>query len=281
MNEIVTIGIGNAGCNITDQIFDQLAKEHTIDPSTGFIKQPEHNNSNIFFLEKNSDKSHQPRCVLIDLEPDTINSISKRSRISRLYNKDFFVNGKEASATYSNAVVQYKQNLRDKCDEIIRKQIEKCDYLQGINVHFSLLAGSSGASVEIINRLECDYGKIPIFLFYENIGDCSQATVPELYNTMLSWYAILNTSHSAGFYYDNKALYKALEKISDYEDNYHNRYERVNKLLALQFSDLFSGMRFGNGFGIESMQHVLANQHQFINSYCTFMSPLKNEEDIL
>ena len=175
--EILTINVGKCGVYLGNSALEQSCSEHYID-RLGNQKYRKSGPQKILYdhyIEKDDakfnhsistcfkemyDGRYVARNMLIDTDPDTIENIQE-SNFSCLYDKDYFISGKEDCANnFARGHFTIGAELIDKITDKIRKQTEECDNLQGFIMHHSIGGGTgSGLGTLILQRLSVDYSK--------------------------------------------------------------------------------------------------------------------------
>ena len=100
MREVISIHIGQAGCQIGNACWELYCLEHGIQPD-GMIPEDnsfgiEDNSFNTFFSENYTGK-HVPRAVFVDLEPTVIDEV-RTGTYKDLFHPNQMLSGKEDAA---------------------------------------------------------------------------------------------------------------------------------------------------------------------------------------
>jgi len=193
MRELLSIHIGQAGCQIGNSCWELFCLEHDIRPDG--ILSPESKNSSssmgTFFNEVGNGRQ-VPRTLFVDLEPTVIDEI-RTGRYRQLYNPDQLVSGKEDAANnYARGHYTVGKEIIDQVLDKIRRLSEQCTGLQGFLLFHSFGGGTgSGFTSLLMERLSVDYGKkiqirICCLPSATNINSCSrtiQFNINYSYNT--------------------------------------------------------------------------------------------------
>ena len=136
-----------------------------------------------------------PRAVLVDLEPGTMDSV-RSGPFGQLFRPDNFVFGKFCSFSLFVFLIYYVlwtqgqsgagnnwakghytegAELVDSVLDVVRKEAESCDCLQGFQMTHSLGGGTgSGMGTLLISKIREEYPDRKSFLlFFYSIYDCS------------------------------------------------------------------------------------------------------------
>ncbi|KAG5457096.1 MAG: Tubulin/FtsZ, GTPase domain-containing protein, partial [Olpidium bornovanus] len=136
---------GQCGNQIGAKFWEVISDEHGIDPTGTY-----HGDSdlqleriNVYYNEATGGK-YVPRAVLIDLEPGTMDSV-RAGPFGQLFRPDNFVFGQSgAGNNWAKGHYTEGAELVDSVLDVVRKEAESCDCLQGFQITHSL-GGGTGA----------------------------------------------------------------------------------------------------------------------------------------
>ena len=135
MRETLSIHIGQAGCQIGDNVWDLLGEEHSL-TKDGYLKNSETNINNEVVYRETEKGKFVPRAVFCDLEPSVLDQI--RHNNPELYHPSCILTGKEDAANnYARGHYTVGKELIFPALNIVRKMTEFCDGLQGFLVFHS------------------------------------------------------------------------------------------------------------------------------------------------
>ncbi|GAA5907526.1 hypothetical protein JCM5296_004106 [Sporobolomyces johnsonii] len=160
----------------------------------------------VYFNEATGNK-YVPRAVLVDLEPGTMDVI-RASPMGDLFRPDNFVFG-QSSAGNNWAKGHYTEGaeLVDSVMDVVRKEAEGCDCLQGFQITHSLGGGTgSGMGTLLISKIREEYPDRMMATFSVVPSPKVSDTVVEPYNATLSVHQLVENSDET-FCIDNEALY--------------------------------------------------------------------------
>lgn len=195
---------------------------------------------NVYFGEA-GDRRYVPRAALVDLEPGTLDVI-KASSVGSMFKPDNFVFG--ASGAGNNwAKGHYTEGAEfvDEVIDVVRKEAEKCDCLQGFQITHSLGGGTgSGLGTLLLlkirdaypDRITCTFSVYPS----PKVSD----VVVEPYNATLSIHQLLENSDET-FVIDNEALYNISHNVLKQKQP---RYTDLNWVISLVMSGITASLRF-------------------------------------
>ena len=159
MREIVHIQCGQCGNQIGSKFWEVIAQEHGLDAVGNYIgtEEIQLERMNVYFNEAAGAK-YVPRAVLVDLEPGVIDSVRAASH-GKLFRPDNFVYGQSgagnnwAKGHYTEGAEMVEQVL-----DVVRKEAETCDCLQGFQLTHSLGGGTgSGLGTLLMSKIREEF----------------------------------------------------------------------------------------------------------------------------
>ena len=207
MREIVHIQAGQCGNQIGTKFWEVISDEHEIDPS-GFYNDSYRplENINVYFNEATGGR-YVPRAVLMDLDPSTMDSV-RAGPFGQLFRPDKFVSGRGgAGNNWAKGYYSEGAELIDTVLEVVRKETESCDCLQGFQVCHSLGGGTgSGMGTLLISKVREEYPGRIMETFSVFPSPKVSDTVFEPYNATLSIHQLVENADEV-MVIDNEALY--------------------------------------------------------------------------
>ena len=99
-----------------------------------------------------------PRTILVDLEPDTVESV-RAGPFGKLFRPDIFVlGGSGAGNNWANGHYTEGADLVESVLDVVRKELEIGDCLQGFQLTHSLGGGTGfGVGTMLINKIRAEY----------------------------------------------------------------------------------------------------------------------------
>ena len=198
MRELIAIGIGSFGVNITDSMVQGMAEEHHFTGDAAF-KTESVNGSypHIFFDEYQSGKV-TGRALLMDSDSMSINNVRAASG-SNLYGLDnYFCGDTSMGSLYVKGRFGVGSELVNASLDKVRKLVERCDALQGFIVSYGLGGGTgSGMGACLLEKLKEEYVRndlvTPILFPHKD----SKSTVLEIYNAVLGMHTSIENADLA------------------------------------------------------------------------------------
>ncbi|KAG5651374.1 hypothetical protein H0H81_008908 [Sphagnurus paluster] len=242
MREIVHLQTGQCGNQIGAKFWEVVSDEHGIAPDGLY----QGNNDiqleriSVYYNEIGANK-YVPRAVLVDLEPGTMDSV-RSGPLGGLFRPDNFVFGQSgAGNNWAKGHYTEGAELVDSVLDVVRKEAEGTDCLQGFQITHSL-GGGTGAGMgtlliskireEYPDRMMCTYSVVPS----PKVSD----TVVEPYNATLSVHQLVENSDET-FCIDNEALYDICFRTLKLSTP---TYGDLNHLVSIVMSGITTCLRF-------------------------------------
>ncbi|KAI6672351.1 hypothetical protein NL676_000257 [Syzygium grande] len=148
-----------------------------------------------------------PRAVLMDLEPGTMDSV-RSGPYGQIFRPDNFVFGQSgAGNNWAKGHYTEGAELIDSVLDVVRKEAENCDCLQGFQVCHSLGGGTgSGMGTLLISKIREEYPDRMMLTFSVFPSPKVSDTVVEPYNATLSVHQLVENADEC-MVLDNEALY--------------------------------------------------------------------------
>ncbi|ODV95896.1 hypothetical protein PACTADRAFT_49334 [Pachysolen tannophilus NRRL Y-2460] len=252
MREVISVNIGQAGCQIGNACWELYSLEHGI-TSDGYLQEgltkPKGGEEGFstFFSETGSGK-YVPRALYVDLEPNVIDEV-RTGKYKNLFHPEQLISGKEDAANnYARGHYTVGRELIDDTLERLRKMSDQCDGLQGFIFSHSLGGGTgSGFGSLLLEQLSIDYGKKSKLEFAVYPGPRVSTSVVEPYNTVLTTHTTLEHADCT-FMVDNEAIYDMCRKNLDIP---RPSLDNLNKLIAQVVSSVTASLRFDGSLNVD------------------------------
>lgn len=141
------------------QFWEVISDEHGIDPTGTY-----HGDSdlqleriNVYYNEATGGK-YVPRAILVDLEPGTMDAV-RSGPFGQIFRPDNFVFGQSgAGNNWAKGHYTEGAELVDSVLDVVRKEAESCDCLQGFQLTHSLGGGTgAGMGTLLISKIREEY----------------------------------------------------------------------------------------------------------------------------
>ena len=182
-----------------------------------------------------------PRAILVDLEPGIMDSV-RSDPFGKLFRLDNFVFGLSgAGNNWAKGHYTQGADLIDSVLDVVRKEAEVCDCLQGFQVTQSLGGGTgSGMGTLLIEKLKEEYPDTILATFSVMPSPKVSDAVVEPYNAILSVNHLIEHSDQV-ICLDNEALYdicyRTLKLLNP-------TYGDLNYLISAAMSGVSCSLRF-------------------------------------
>lgn len=195
---------------------------------------------NVYFNEGHGGR-YVPRAILTDLEPGTMNSI-RAGAYGKLFRPDNFVHG-QGGAGNNWAKGHYTEGaeLVESVMDVVRKEAEGCDMMQGFQITHSLGGGTgSGMGTLLISKIREEYPDRIMSTYSVIPSPKVSDTVVEPYNATLSIHQLIENADQC-FALDNEALYDICYRTLKLKSP---SYSDLNHLIAQAMTGTTCSLRF-------------------------------------
>jgi len=242
MREIVHLQVGQCGNQIGSKFWGSISEEHGIDFNGGYKGESDLQleRINVYYNEASGGK-YVPRAVLVDLEPGTMDAI-KSSTYGALFRPDNFVYGQSgAGNNWAKGHYTEGAELVDNVLEVVRKEAENCDCLQGFQIAHSLGGGTgSGMGTLLLSKIREEYPDRMMCTFSVVPSPKVSDTVVEPYNATLSVHQLVENADEV-MCIDNEALYDICFRTLKLTTP---SYGDLNHLVSSVMGGITSSLRF-------------------------------------
>jgi len=278
MEEILSIHIGQAGCQIGKSCWELYRVEHNLN-FNGKLKDFEDNTSPSVLFNESSKGQWVPRCLFLDTEPLVVDQIRLGTH-KNMHHPRNLINGMEDAANcWARGRHVAGKQILEKTEERLRRVVEQCNALHGF-MPFQAVGGGTGSSFMALLRERMEdsfFGQKK-----QTLGICVYPSAKLSTSTVECYNAILGTSdntlkNNLNIILDNEALYYILSKKLQLVCP---TYSDLNQLIAQVVSSTSRSTRFHSTITL-SLHELTTNLLPFprINSIISSFSPLKRKKD--
>ncbi|KAF6136390.1 hypothetical protein GIB67_038961 [Kingdonia uniflora] len=297
MREILHIQGGQCGNQIGAKFWEVICDEHGIDQTgrhRGDTSELQLERINVYYNEASGGR-YVPRAVLMDLEPGTMDSI-RSGQYGQIFRPDNFVFGQSgAGNNWAKGHYTEGAELIDSVLDVVRKEAENCDCLQGFQVCHSLGGGTgSGMGTLLISKIREEYPDRMMLTFSVFPSPKVSDTVVEPYNATLSVHQLVENADEC-MVLDNEALYDIcfrtlklstpswLKMASTFIGNSTSIQEMFRRV-SEQFTAMFRRKAFLHwytGEGMDEMEFTEAesNMNDLVSEYQQYQDATAEEEE--
>lgn len=242
MSEVIQIQVGQTGNRLGTVFCQRLCTEHGLD-SAGKVSEwsPERSHGLHKYFQETSKATFQPRSLLIDMEPATLDQV-RGGPEGRLYSADQYLFDQVGTGNlFARGYYGEGAELAERVLEALRKQLEPCECLQGVQFTHSVGGGTgSGLGSLLFTRIHEEY--------YDHI-DCAYTVLPsstvsdivtEPYNAVLALHHMADNLNMC-MLFDNEALCGLLSRHLGLG---RPTYREINHYIATAMSGITSPIRF-------------------------------------
>jgi len=182
-----------------------------------------------------------PRAILMDLEPGTMDSV-RAGQYGAIFRPGNFVFGQSgAGNNWAKGHYTEGAELIDSVLDVVRKEAEGCDCLQGFQITHSLGGGTgSGMGTLLIAKIREEYPDRIMCTFSVFPSPKVSDTVVEPYNATLSIHQLVENADEV-MVIDNEALYDICFRTLKLTTP---TYGDLNHLVSAAMSGVTCGLRF-------------------------------------
>ncbi|KAI5636813.1 tubulin/FtsZ family, GTPase domain-containing protein [Phthorimaea operculella] len=242
MREIVHVQAGQCGNQIGSKFWEIISDEHGLDPNGMYVGENplQLERISVYYNEANGGK-YVPRAVLVDLEPGTMDSV-RSGPYGQLFRPDNFVFGQSgAGNNWAKGHYTEGAELVDSVLDVIRKEAEGCDSLQGFQLAHSLGGGTgSGMGTLLLSKIREEFPDRIMSTFSVVPSPKVSDVVLEPYNATLSVHQLVENTDMT-FCIDNEALYNICFRTLRLASP---SYGDLNHLISLTMSGVTTCLRF-------------------------------------
>lgn len=242
MREIIHLQAGQCGNQIGSSFWEAITEEHGITATGAYEGDSDLQleRVNVYFNEGSSGK-YVPRSVMVDLEPGTMDSV-RSGPLGQIFRPDNFVFGQSGSGNnWAKGHYTEGAEMIENVLEVVRKEAEGCECLQGFQLTHSLGGGTgSGMGTLLISKIREEFPD-RIMTSYSVIPSPKVSdTVVEPYNATLSVHQLVENTDQT-YTIDNEALYDICFRTLKLTNP---NYSDLNHLVTTTMSGLTTSLRF-------------------------------------
>lgn len=269
IREIINIQIGQGGNAIGQMFWNFLNSEHLL--YIYFNRSSPLNEKRAVYFNEEPNQKFIARSIFVGLK-DQINDLQKRYINTIFSPTNFIYSNPEKIDIWSKQFYTENPNVCDMIIDSVRKESEKCDFLQGFQI-LHCLGGSTGSGLSclILEKLRDEYPDVVLSTF--SVLPHKTEALTGLINCELSFPYLIKYS-DATFCYDNDKIEKmCLKGLHSTQIS----YDDLNYLIAHSMSGITGQYRFPDQINSE-LRKVVINHvtfprlHFLSSSFAPFVS---------
>lgn len=247
VREIVHCQVGQCGNQIGNAFWQTVGTEHLINNDGTFGGDASvtedylrRDKLSVYYRETVTNR-FVPRAILVDLEPGVMDAI-QASEIGDQFSQDNFVFGAGgAGNVWAKGHYTEGNELIDDISDVIRREVELCDSVQGIQLAHSLGGGTgSGLGTLMLLKIREAFPDIVAASFSVFPSKLVSDVVVENYNAILSVSQLLENADET-FVLDNESLFNISQNILH---EHQPTFNDLNYVVSLVMSGVTSSLRF-------------------------------------
>ncbi|KIJ14414.1 hypothetical protein PAXINDRAFT_169793 [Paxillus involutus ATCC 200175] len=235
--EIINIQAGQAGNQVGERFWKMLLAEHGLDDSGMYVGNDplQIARAGVYFspVDSAGPTKYVPRSVQIDLEAGVCNHI-RSGPLGALFRPDTFFTGESgAGNNWAKGYYTEGAELIDGIFDVIRRQSEACDALQGFQIIHSLGGGTgAGLGSLLLSKLREEFPDRMLQTFSVLPSPNVSETVVEPYNALLSIHQLIDNCDLT-ICIDNEALYDiAVRTLKIKTPNFDDLNQLISKVMC-------------------------------------------------
>ncbi|CAA7267545.1 unnamed protein product [Cyclocybe aegerita] len=245
--EIINIQVGQAGNQVGEAFWQMLLAEHGMDNSGTYTGTDplQLQRAGTYFTEVTGTSGTAtrfvPRSVQVDLEAGVCNKL-RSGVLGSLFRPDTYLTSESgAGNNWAKGYYTEGAELVDSILDIVRRQAEGCDALQGFQILHSLGGGTgAGLGSLMLSKLREEFPDRMMATFSILPSPKVSETVVEPYNAMLSVHQLVDSSDLT-ICIDNEALYDICTRTLKIPAP---NFENLNDLIARVMCGVSTSLRF-------------------------------------
>ncbi|KAJ7284408.1 beta-tubulin 2 [Mycena rebaudengoi] len=235
--EIINLQVGQAGNQVGESFWKDVLAEHGLDQSGVYEGSDpvQLQRIGVYFHEVNAGSrlKYVPRSLQIDLEAGVCERV-RNGPMGALFSPDTFLHGQSgAGNNWAKGFYTEGAELIDPILDVLRKQAENCDVLQGFQIIHSIGGGTgSGLGCLLLSKMREEFPDKMLATFSILPSPKVSETVVEPYNAMLSVHQLVDNGDLT-ICIDNEALYDiSLRTLKVKSPNFSNLNGLISKVMC-------------------------------------------------
>ncbi|XP_076369452.1 tubulin delta chain-like [Tachypleus tridentatus] len=234
------------GCEFFNNIYYDISHKNSPTICSSRIRRNLYKSSYRFFHDDNEGKLPVARAVMVDMEPKVIREIQRRSSKGGTWkypDSSTFMRQEGAANNWAKGYLKHGEEATEMILSLIRKEVERCDWLTGLVPIMSLAGGTgSGLGTRVVVAIRDLYPRTPIIPQVMWPFSDGEVTI-QSYNSILSLSHLVDASDLV-VTFENDVLHRICNRqmaIKNVSFSDINAVAARQMLYLMQSSETFEG----------------------------------------
>ncbi|CAN9511499.1 unnamed protein product [Ophioblennius macclurei] len=244
---VVTVQLGQCGNQVGQEFFDVLSSDAQPGPRRGAYPAACRER----FFHHTASGELVARAVLIDMEPKVINqSVAKAAKCGRWrYGESSHFSQKQGSGNnWANGYCVHGPRHRDVVEEMVRREVERCDRLAGLMPMMSVAGGTGSGVGTYVTQCLRDAYPTSFILNHLTWPYESGEVIVQNYNSVLTLARLYKLS-DAMLVHENDVVHKVCSHLLNIK---HISFGDVNRVIAHQLGSVLQPALTADSGGVHS-----------------------------
>ncbi|XP_053176949.1 tubulin delta chain [Scomber japonicus] len=242
---VVTVQLGQCGNQVGHQLFDVICSDALEAQRTYSCSSCER------FFYRSAQGELLARAVMIDMEPKVINqSLTKAAKSGRWkYGDTSYFHQKQGSGNnWANGYCVHGPRHREVAEELVRREVERCDRLAGLMAMMSVAGGTgSGVGTYVTQCLRDIYPK-SFILNHLTWPYGTGEVIVQNYNSVLTLAHLYQLS-DAILVHENDTVHRICSQLLNIK---HISFSDINTVIAQQLGSILQPVLTADSHGVYS-----------------------------
>ncbi|XP_027136369.1 tubulin delta chain isoform X1 [Larimichthys crocea] len=244
---VVTVQLGQCGNQVGHELFDVVCA----DAQDGQRKAYSTASCERFFHQTTHGADLVARAVLVDMEPKVINqSISRAAKSGRWrYGETSHFSQKQGSGNnWANGYCVHGPRHRDMVEELVRREVERCDRLAGLMAMMSVAGGTGSGVGTYVTQCLRDIYPSTFILNHLTWPYGTGEVIVQNYNSVLTLAHLYKLS-DAILVHENDTVHRICSQLLNIK---HISFGDVNRVIAHQLGSVLQPALTADSHGVYS-----------------------------
>jgi len=275
MEEVISIHLGQAGCQSGNALWELLCLEHDLTEEGELTTVADDCSPHSLFQETNNGQ-WVPRCLFLDLEATVVDCIRSGNHKKLHHPKNIINSTEDAANCWARGRFNTGKQIINETTERLRRLIECCESVQGFVKFYAVGGGTGGGFGTLLrDRVADEFFKKKQMVGASIFPSPALSTcIVEPYNTVLATHSFV-LKNDINLVFDNEALYRlSMNKLGVKNPTYAN----LNRLIAQTVSSMTQSLRFDGELSMD-FSELTTNLVPFpnINLLIGSLAPLQTD----